>query len=262
MKSKLIIGNWKMNGDLVRNKALLEQLRGKTPAGIECAVCVPAPYLAQVSSLVKGSLISVGAQNLSEYSQGAYTGEVAAGMLRDFDCKYVLVGHSERRTLLGECDATVGRKTRAALDAGLVPVVCVGETLAERDAGDEANVLERQLRAVAAELEGDALVRVVVAYEPVWAIGTGRAASPEQVQAVMAFIRRWLATSVSDAESVPILYGGSVKAASAAELFSLPDVDGALVGGASLVAAEFIEICEAAVDAVQNGVCKSKVLDD
>jgi triosephosphate isomerase len=175
---------------------------------------------------------------------------------------YVLVGHSERRTLFGECDATVGRKARVALDAGLVPVICVGETLAERDAGAEEHVLERQLAAVVAELGGDALGHVVIAYEPVWAIGTGRAASREQVQAVMAFIRHWLSTRISNAESVAILYGGSVKADSAAALFSLPDVDGALVGGVSLVAAEFISVCEAAVAAAQSGVCKSKVLDD
>ena len=252
MKSKLVVGNWKMNGDRVRNQALLDDVAGRSPARVECAVCVPFPYLAQAQEALAGSPVALGAQDVSEFTEGAYTGEVSAGMLRDFACHYAIVGHSERRTLFGEDDATVARKAAAALRAGLVPIVCVGESLEEREAGRAEAVLQRQLDALAPHLASDMLGRLVLAYEPVWAIGTGRAASPEQVQAVLGFIRQWLRERADDADEVRILYGGSVKPDTALELFALPDSDGGLIGGASLVADQFIEICEAAAIASQR----------
>ncbi len=233
-----------MNGGLRANAALLAALTAGWPgmSGRAMAVCVPFPYLAQARERLEGSAIRWGAQDVSERASGAYTGDVSAAMLAEFGCGYVIVGHSERRQLHAETDAVVAAKAQAALAAGLVPIVCVGETLAERDAGTTNAVVERQIDVVIRAL-GDALVRTVVAYEPVWAIGTGRTASPEQAQAVHALLRVRLAAAGGHA--VPLLYGGSVKGANAAALFAMPDVDGGLVGGASLDANEFLAIARA-----------------
>ncbi len=240
-RRRLVIGNWKMHGNLVDNAALLGALRHADPA-CELAVCVPFPYLTQTAELLKGSMVSWGVQDVSKHAQGAFTGEVSAMMLNDFGCKWGIVGHSERRAMHGETDQLVADKAAAAIASGLTPVVCVGETLTERDAGQAVNVIHRQLAPVLAM--GDAsLLRLVIAYEPVWAIGTGRTATPEQAQEVHAAIRAALAGK--NAASVRVLYGGSVKAANAASLFGMPDIDGALVGGASLVADEFLKIAAA-----------------
>jgi triosephosphate isomerase len=236
MRARLVAGNWKMHGSTAANRALLEALVSGVQ-GVECVVCVPFPYLAQAAERLKGTAIAWGAQNVSEHAQGAYTGEVAAAMLADLGCRYVLVGHSERRQLYGETDAVAAAKFAAAQAAGVRPIFCVGETLAERDAGRTEEVVARQLDVVLAPGRfGDA----VLAYEPVWAIGTGRTATPEQAQAVHAFLRRRVG------EATRILYGGSVKAQNAAAIFAMPDVDGGLIGGASLVAADFLAICAAA----------------
>jgi len=234
MRARLVAGNWKMHGSLAANAALLDALVG---AGVECAVCVPFPYLAQAAERLKGTRVSLGAQTVSEHASGAYTGEVSAGMLREFGCRYVLVGHSERRQLFGESDARVAAKFAVARAAGLTPILCVGETLEERDAGHTQAVVARQLDAVLAKGDlGDA----VLAYEPVWAIGTGRTATPQQAQEVHAFLRLRVKPQTC------ILYGGSVKPDNAASLFAMPDVDGGLIGGASLVAQDFIAICRMA----------------
>jgi triosephosphate isomerase len=202
-------------------------------------VCVPAPYLAQAQAALTGTAVEWGAQDVSEHRAGAYTGEIAAGMLADFGCRYSIVGHSERRQLHGESDALVAAKARAAHDAGLIPIACIGETLAERERGETARVVTRQLAAVIDAL-GASMQHAVVAYEPVWAIGTGRTAAPAEAQAVHAALRAQLAAA--NAADVRILYGGSVKASNAATLFAMPDIDGALVGGASLDANEFLAI--------------------
>jgi len=244
MRGKLVIGNWKMNGRWAANATLLGTLRaGWKPAPArKLAVCVPFPYLGQTRDLLAGSEIAWGGQDVSAHPSGAFTGEVAAGMLVDFGCRYVLVGHSERRQIHGETDSMVAAKAVAALQSGLTPVVCVGETLAERDAGQMETVVGRQFDVAAAALGVD-LAKAVVAYEPVWAIGTGRTASPDQAQAMHAFIRRRL---VADgAADVSVLYGGSVKGANASALFAMPDIDGGLVGGASLDANEFLAIAAA-----------------
>ncbi|MDR1423809.1 MAG: triose-phosphate isomerase [Azoarcus sp.] len=242
-KHKLVAGNWKLNGGLAANAALLGAL--EAVAGVEVAVCPPFPYLAQAASLLKG--VALGAQSVSEFQSGAYTGEVSAEMLAELGCKFAIVGHSERRALFGEDEASVGRKTAAALRAGLVPIVCVGESLAEREAGQASAVIRRQLDAVRTVVGTPAFARLEIAYEPVWAIGTGRAATAAQAQEVHADIRRWLGEQGADAKAVRILYGGSVKADNAAELFGMPDVDGGLIGGAALVAQDFMAICRAAV---------------
>lgn len=250
MRKKLVAGNWKMHGSLVENKALLDALviaLGQQVNAASCIVCAPFPYLAQVQSVLSGSGLVWGAQNVSQHAKGAYTGEVSASMLMDFGCSHVIVGHSERRALYGENDAAVAAKFAAALAAGLTPILCVGETLEEREAGVTETVIGRQLDAVLAVSGIEGMGRAVVAYEPVWAIGTGKTASPEQAQAVHAFIRAKLAVlDKSVAAALVIQYGGSVKAANAAELFAQPDIDGGLIGGASLVADEFIAICRAA----------------
>lgn len=238
-----------MHGSLAANQvlltALVSQLEGLN--GMRCAVCVPFPYLAQAQASLTGSKLAWGAQNLSQYDKGAYTGEVSASMLLEFGCRYVIAGHSERRALFGETDAVVAAKFAAALAAGLTPILCVGETLEERDAGRAESVIARQLDAVIAGSGMAGLAKSVVAYEPVWAIGTGKTASPEQAQAVHAFIRRKLAALDADiAAALVIQYGGSVKAANAAELFSQLDIDGGLIGGASLDLDEFMAICQAA----------------
>jgi triosephosphate isomerase len=246
MRRKLVVGNWKMYGNLLRNQALLAGISPHVPDAIDCAVCVPFPYLSQARTTLSGSAVALGAQNLSEFAEGAYTGEVSGAMLGDMGCRYVIVGHSERRTLFGEGDALVARKVAAALDAGLTPIVCVGESLAEREAGLASEVVHRQLDALPNVLDRALLVKVVFAYEPIWAVGTGHAASPEQVQEALSIIREWLARQTTGASGIRILYGGSVKPDTAEALFALPDSDGGLIGGASLIATQFLDICEAA----------------
>ena len=248
MKKKLIAGNWKMNGGLAANEALLKALRdGMAAFASPCdvSVAVPAPYLAQVQALVAGSGIALAAQDVSAHEQGAYTGEVSAAMLKEFGARYVLVGHSERRQYHGETDAVVAIKAQRALALGVTPIVCVGETLAERDAGETEAVVKRQLAAVI-HLNGHCISEIVVAYEPVWAIGTGRTATPAQAQAVHAVLRAQLALASGHAERVHLLYGGSMNAGNAAELLAQQDIDGGLVGGASLKAADFLQIMGAA----------------
>ncbi len=236
-----------MHGSLAQNAVLLSALRSantEADAGphAQVGVCVPFPYLAQTAQALQGSVVSWGAQDVSAHEQGAYTGEVSAAMLKDFACRWVLAGHSERRAYHGETDQAVADKARAALQSGLTPVVCVGETLAEHESGQTLDVIRRQLAPVLA-LGAQAVARMVLAYEPVWAIGTGRSATPEQAQQVHAAIRAELA-ALGTAQ-VLVLYGGSVKAANAASLFAMPDIDGALVGGAALIAEEFLRIAAA-----------------
>ncbi len=250
MRGKLVAGNWKMHGSLAENEALLGALRSGlgADAAPQCVVCVPFPYLAQAQRLLQGSTISWGAQDVSEHPKGAFTGEVSAAMLREFGCRYVIVGHSERRALHGEDSTLVGRKMRAAQAAGITPIVCVGETLAQRESGATEAVVAEQLDAAIAEAGVARLAQAVLAYEPVWAIGTGKTASPEQAQAVHRYLRERVRTAdPAVAEALVILYGGSVKAANASELFAMPDIDGGLVGGASLDAKEFLAILRAAV---------------
>ena len=236
-----------MNGDRARNSALLDRLLGVMPVGVDVVVCPPFAYLSQVGEILSGSAVVLGAQDVSEFHDGAYTGDVSVTMLADWGVRFVIVGHSERRALHGESDTVVARKAAAALDGGIVPIVCIGETLAERESGVTEQVLLRQLDALAANLSPELLQRIVLAYEPVWAIGTGRAATVEQVQAVLGFVRRWLARHLSAPERIRILYGGSVKPETANGLFGLPDADGGLIGGASLDAQSFLEICRAAM---------------
>lgn len=247
-RKRLVMGNWKMHGGLDANAKLLADLHAG--AGIladycTLAVCTPFPYLAQARSQLENSVISWGAQDVSAHERGAYTGEVSAAMLNDFGCTWVLVGHSERRAMHGETDQLVADKARAALAAGLAPVVCVGETLAEQEAGQTLAVIQRQLAPVLA-LGSQAVSRLVVAYEPVWAIGTGQTATPEQAQQVHAVLRAQLAAATEHADRVPLLYGGSMNAANAAQLLAQQDIDGGLVGGASLKAADFSQIIAAA----------------
>ncbi|MDR6216341.1 triose-phosphate isomerase [Paracidovorax wautersii] len=246
MKKKLIAGNWKMNGGLAANEALLTALRdGLGQPACDVAVAVPAPYLAQVQALAAGTSIAVAAQDVSQHESGAFTGEVSATMLREFGVRYALVGHSERRQYHGETDDVVAAKAQRALAAGVAPIVCVGETLAEREAGETETVVKRQLAAVI-HLNGHCISEIVVAYEPVWAIGTGRTATPEQAQLVHAVLRAQLAAASEKADRIPLLYGGSMNAANAAQLLAQPDIDGGLVGGASLKAADFLQIIAAA----------------
>lgn len=245
---KLIAGNWKMNGGLAPNdmlvKAMLDGLKGAEPAA-DMALCVPAPYLAQMQSLLQASPIAWGAQDVSAHEQGAYTGEVSVSMLKDFACRYAIVGHSERRQYHGETDAVVASKAQRALAAGITPIVCVGETLDERDAGQTESVVKRQLAAVIHAV-AHCTSEIVVAYEPVWAIGTGKTATPEMAQAVHAVLRAQLAAATQHPQRVHILYGGSMNAANAASLLAQPDIDGGLIGGASLKAADFLQIVAAA----------------
>ena len=243
---KLIAGNWKMNGSLAANDALVRALaKGMGDAACTVAVCVPAPYLAQVQMLRAGSALELGAQDVSQHAEGAYTGEVSAAMLHEFGVRYVIVGHSERRQYHGESDTLVADKAKAALAGGITPIVCVGETLAERDAGRTEEVVKRQLAAVI-HTNGHCISEIVVAYEPVWAIGTGRTASPEQAQQVHAVLRAQLKAATPHPQRVHILYGGSMNAGNAASLLACPDIDGGLVGGASLKAADFLQIIAAA----------------
>ena len=239
---KRIFGNWKMNGSLAANAALLDLLKqGLGHVDCEIAVCAPAPYLAQLQSLLSGSAIAIGAQDVSAQASGAFTGEVSGAMLREFGVRYVLVGHSERRQYHAESDEMVARKAQAALASGITPVVCVGETLAQREAGETEAVVRRQLSAVV-QRNGHCLSEIVLAYEPVWAIGTGLTATPAQAQAVHAVLRAQLLAATTAAARIPILYGGSMNAANAAELLAQADIDGGLVGGASLKAADFLAI--------------------
>ena len=246
MRRKLVVGNWKMNASRAANAALLAGLR-QAEAGWTCevAVCPPFPYLAQLAGLLDGSAIGLGAQDCSAHEQGAYTGDVAADMLAEIGCRYVIVGHSERRALHGESDQWVADKAKAALAHRLLPIVCVGETLAQREAGETAAVVKRQLSAVIHTL-GPCVSEIVVAYEPVWAIGTGRTASPDEAQAVHALLRAQLHAATEHSAAMPILYGGSVKPDNAAALFAQADIDGGLIGGASLKAVDFAAICRAA----------------
>jgi triosephosphate isomerase len=242
-RTRLVAGNWKMHGSLAKNRALLDALLSGLPdprvgsARVECAVCVPYPYLAQAAERLRGTPLGWGAQNVSEHLEGAYTGEVSVAMLKDFGCRYVIVGHSERRLLYRESDMQAAAKFFAAVTHGMTPIFCVGETLEERDAGRTEEVVARQLDAVVNKGE---FSQAVLAYEPVWAIGTGRTATPEQAQAVHAFLRRKIPADT------PILYGGSVKPQNAQALFAMPDIDGGLIGGASLVAEDFLAIARAA----------------
>ena len=243
---KLIAGNWKMNGSLAANEALLTALAQglKTLPACDVAVCVPALYIAQVQSL-KTAAIELGAQDISPQVSGAYTGEISASMLKDFGVRYCLVGHSERRQYHGETDALVADKAKAALAGGITPIVCVGETLAEREAGRTEEVVKRQLAAVI-HANGHCISEIVLAYEPVWAIGTGKTASTDQAQAVHQVLRAQLKAATDQFARIKILYGGSMNAGNAASLLGQPDIDGGLVGGASLRAAEFLSIIAAA----------------
>ncbi len=246
MKRKLIAGNWKMNGNAAANESLVRAvLAGMGDAACTVAVCVPAPYLAQVQALRAGTALELGAQDVSEHAQGAYTGEVSADMLREFGVRYVIVGHSERRQYHAESDAAVAEKVKAALAAGITPIVCVGETLAQREEGRTSAIVKRQMAAVI-HTNGHCISEIAVAYEPVWAIGTGRTATPEQAQEVHAVLRAQLKAATEHADRVRILYGGSMNAANAASLLAQPDIDGGLIGGASLKAPDFLQIIAAA----------------
>lgn len=252
MRMKLVAGNWKMNGSLASNEALLAGLLAADTSMASLAVFPPFPYLQQCAARLAGTGIATGAQDVSEFAAGAYTGEVSGPMLVELGCRFALAGHSERRMLHGETNEQVARKAVAACKAGLRPVVCVGETLAQRESGQTELVIGAQIDAVLNIAGMEVVAQSVLAYEPVWAIGTGRTASPEQAQAVHAFIRGKVAAIDSGrAAALTILYGGSVKGANAAELFAMPDVDGGLVGGASLVAQEFLEIHRAAAVAAR-----------
>ncbi|MBK6636703.1 MAG: triose-phosphate isomerase [Rhodocyclaceae bacterium] len=249
MRRKLIAGNWKMNASKVQCEALISALLQNIPhsGGADMAVCVPYPYLAQVESALRDSTIRLGAQDVSEHDKGAYTGEVSGAMLADFSCKYVIVGHSERRSYYGDSDEVLALKFLAAKRAGLIPILCLGETLEERERGVTRDILKRQLDAVFDRVSIAEFAGAVVAYEPVWAIGTGKTATPEQAQDAHAFIRDQLRLkSATVAAETQILYGGSMKASNARELLVQPDIDGGLIGGASLIADDFIAIATAA----------------
>lgn len=248
MRKKIVAGNWKMHGNCQSNASLVDAiLEGVGSVNCEVVVCPPFPYLAQVSSRLSLTSVSLGAQTVSQFPQGAFTGEVSASMLAEFGCQYVLVGHSERRSLCSETDDLVAEKAFMVFQSGMRPIVCVGETLAEREAGKTDLVIQRQVGAILQRLNSVGLGGVVIAYEPVWAIGTGRTATPEQAQEVHSAIRAQVsACDPVAANELRILYGGSVKPQSAAELFVQPDIDGGLVGGAALVADDFLAICLAA----------------
>jgi triosephosphate isomerase (TIM) len=245
MRRKLVVGNWKMHGSRPANAELLAALVAARPYTADVAVCVPAVFLGDTAAQLANSEVRWGAQDVSAHEQGAYTGEISAGMLAECGARYALVGHSERRAYHAESDELVASKAQAALARGVTPVVCVGETLAERDAGQTEAVVKRQLSAVIHALAHCA-AEMVVAYEPVWAIGTGRTASPEQAQAVHAVLRAQLQAATGHGDRMRILYGGSVKADNAKALFAMPDIDGGLIGGAALKAVDFIAICRAA----------------
>ncbi len=249
MRKPFVAGNWKMNGSRASISTLVKGIQdgmGRVNHA-EVVVCPSFVYLSEVAQMLEGSSVMYGSQDVAKEASGAYTGEIAVSMLNDLACKYAIVGHSERRAYYGDTDDIVAQKFVAAQKGGITPILCVGELLEEREAGQTEAVVERQLRAVVALAGIQALAGAVIAYEPVWAIGTGKTASPGQAQAVHAFIRQWVSKEDSAvAEKVQIVYGGSVKAANAKELFSQADIDGGLIGGASLSADEFISICEAA----------------
>ena len=248
MRNRFVIGNWKLNGDLASNAALLDALKSAVlpKAGKACGVCVPAPYLPQVQAALNGSNIGWGSQDVSRFESGAYTGDVAALMVAEFGSRYTLVGHSERRAIFGESDGVVAIKFGLALKASLTPILCVGESLAERESGKTQEVVWRQLQAIVAAHGVSSLSKAILAYEPVWAIGTGKTASPEQAEEAHVFLRSKLdALDRNVADNLPILYGGSVKKSNASELFGMPNIDGGLIGGASLVAEEFLGIWNA-----------------
>ena len=246
MKKKLIAGNWKMNGSLAANEGLIKAIvAGMQSPSCQVALCVPSVYLAQGQLLTAGTGVDLGAQDVSEHAAGAFTGEISASMLKEFGVRYCIVGHSERRQYHFETDGLVAEKARSSLASGITPIVCVGETLAERDAGKTEEVVKRQLAAVI-HLNGHCISEIVVAYEPVWAIGTGKTASTEQAQQVHAVLRAQLKAATPHADRVQILYGGSMNAANAAQLLAQPDIDGGLVGGASLKATDFLSIIAAA----------------
>ncbi len=248
MRTPVVAGNWKMNGTRASVSELLAGVKqGQPPSTVETVVCAPYPYLPQVEAALAGSGIRWGAQNVSEHAAGAYTGEVSVAMLQDFGCSHVILGHSERRSLFAEQDPGIAEKFVAVTAAGLTPILCVGETLEQREAGATGQVVEQQLMAVIQRAGVAALAGAGLAYEPVWAIGTGRTATPEQAQAVHAALRARVAQEdAAVAAKLPILYGGSVKADNAAELFACEDIDGGLIGGASLKADDFLQICRAA----------------
>ncbi|RTL37073.1 MAG: triose-phosphate isomerase [Burkholderiales bacterium] len=245
MRRKLVVGNWKMHGNRAANAQLLAGLKEAGPWNADVAVCVPFPYIAETALALTGTAIAFGAQDCSAHEQGAFTGEVSSAMLSDVGCRYVIVGHSERRAYHAESDQLVADKAKAALAHGVTPIVCVGETRAEREAGQTDSVVKRQLAAVIHTL-AHCCGEMVVAYEPVWAIGTGLTATPAEAQAVHAVLRAQLQAATDRAGVMRILYGGSVKADNAAELFAQADIDGGLIGGASLKAADFAAICRAA----------------
>lgn len=245
MRKKLVVGNWKMHGSRAANAVLLAGLKEAGPWSADVAVCVPFPYISETALALTGTAIAFGAQDCSAHEQGAYTGEVSSAMLQDIGCRYVIVGHSERRAYHHEGDQLVADKAKAALAHGVTPIVCVGETLAEREAGRTEEVVKRQLAAVIHTLT-HCIGEIVVAYEPVWAIGTGLTASPEQAQAVHHVLRQQLQAASKKADAMRILYGGSVKPDNAAQLFAQADIDGGLIGGAALKAADFAAICRAA----------------
>lgn len=250
MRQLFVAGNWKMHGDKASIKTLVTGLNAKADSvgDVLVAVCPPAIYLDYTKNCLMSDKVALGGQNMAvEPLQGAYTGETSAAMLKDVGCQYVILGHSERRAIYGETDQEIAKKVKTALDSGLTPILCVGETLEERESGQLEAVISQQLDAVVAEVGIDQFSNVVIAYEPVWAIGTGKTASAQQAQDVHAFIRGQLAKlNASVAEKVIIQYGGSVKPNNASELFSQPDIDGGLIGGASLNADDFIAICQAA----------------
>ncbi len=250
-RNPFVAGNWKMNGDIVTNEHLFTALRSALErasiAQVEVAICPPYPYLGQAGAWLNDTGIAWGAQNVADAPNGALTGEVSVSMLVDLGCRWTIVGHSERRALLGETDETIARKVEMCVGGGLGVIACVGESLDEREGGRTEAVLARQVAAIAPALRDADAARVVVAYEPVWAIGTGRTASPEMAQQAHAFIRaRLVEAGVGAAAQVRIVYGGSVKPSNAVSLFEMPDVDGGLIGGASLVAEDFLNICRAA----------------
>ena len=245
MRKQLIVGNWKMHGNHSANAGLLAGIVAARPFVADVAVCVPFPYLASTAVALAAHDIRWGGQDCSAYEQGAYTGEVSAAMLAEFGCRYVIVGHSERRSYHAESDQLVADKAKAALARGVTPIVCVGESLAQRESGETEFVVKRQLSAAIHTLAHCA-GEMVVAYEPVWAIGTGRTATPEQAQAVHALLRAQLRAATARADEMKILYGGSVTPDNAATLFAQPDIDGGLIGGAALQLADFVAVCRAA----------------
>ena len=247
MRKTIVAGNWKMNASKDSVESLVTDiLSGASDVSAEIIVCAPFPYLSQVEVLIEGSNLMLGAQNLNVNASGAFTGEVSAEMIKDFGANHVIVGHSERRSLYGETSEIVAEKTKAAIDSGLTPILCLGESLDQRESGKTESVVSEQLNKVIKMVGIEAFNNIIIAYEPVWAIGTGMTATPEQAQAVHKFIRDLLATSDQDiADKTAILYGGSMNAGNAVELISCADIDGGLIGGAALKAEDFLQICKA-----------------